>query len=99
MAVADLYEGMDPRADPVREEAKALLVRVRGCLAYAEEACRLEEEWRDVEERRLAAWRKCEAAMAAQVSTQNRIGLRIIGFVALASVVVANVVYLARWLL
>jgi hypothetical protein len=87
---------VDSRADPTGEEGKALFVRIRGALRHAEEACKLEEKWRDVEERRLNAYLRCEAAMKGQLTAQNRIGFWIIlagGFVALF---IANVVLLVH---
>jgi ferric-dicitrate binding protein FerR (iron transport regulator) len=99
MPTAALYEVPDPRADPTGDEVKAWFVRIRGALRYAEEACKLEEEWRDVEERRLSAYRRCEAAMREQLSAQNRIGFWIILAAGFVAMLVANVVLLVHNLL
>jgi hypothetical protein len=92
MPTTDLYDATDPRADPTGEEVEAWFERIRGALRYAEEACKLEEAWRDVEERRLNAYLRCEAAMKGQLTAQNRIGFWIIVAVAFVALCVANVV-------
>lgn len=96
MPTADLYDDVDPRADPTGDEVKALFVRIRGALRYAEEACKLEEEWRDVEERRLNAYLRCEAAMKGQLTAQNRIGFWITLADGFAALFIANVVLLVN---
>lgn len=90
---------LDPRADPVQAEAEALLVKVRSCLHYAEDVCKLEEDLRDVEERRVDAYLKREAALRTQRIIQNRIGLAIILATGLVSMLIACLFMVARALL
>lgn len=90
------YDPLDPRNDAVRAEAETLLVKLRSCLQYAEEACKLEEDFRDVEKRRLDAFLEREAAVTIQAVIQRRIGLVIILVVCLVSIFIGSLVMLAH---